>query len=58
MKPSVCWSVSTHSGGGGGGVLCRICTKANGLGLMSLDTRNQQVTYVTDKIDIGNMAWM
>lgn len=39
-EPSVCWAVSTH-GGGGGGVLCRICTKANGLGLMSLATRNQ-----------------
>lgn len=37
-------------------MLFRVYTKANGLGLMSLAIRNQYITCVTDKIDIGSMA--
>lgn len=36
------------------GVLFKICTKTNGLGLLSQAVGNQ---YVTDKLDIGSMAW-
>lgn len=40
------------------GELFKICTKANGLGSLSQGIINQYITYVSDKIDIGSMAWV
>lgn len=40
------------------GVLFKICRKANGLGPIRQGIINQYITYVTDEIGIGSMAWV
>lgn len=55
VKPGVCWAVSTIVAMV---VVFKVCTKVNGLALMSQAIRNQCITYVTDKIDIGSTAWV